>query len=85
MKNELLKSSKCARQRYEIHLEEQKKSTKEKKKNEELVEKNNYLQTITAQCSTLEDSVKELDASFVNMMKKNRRKEHCTLSLKGMH
>ena len=41
MKNELLKSSKCARQRYEIHLEEQKKSTKEKKKNEKLVEKNN--------------------------------------------
>ena len=31
IKNEFLKSVKCARQRYEIHLEEQKKSTKEKK------------------------------------------------------
>ena len=48
IKNELLKSIRCARQRCEIHLEEQKKSTKEKKKNEELVEVNNELQTIYA-------------------------------------
>ena len=74
IKNELLKSVKCARQRYEIHLEEQKKSTKEKKKNEELVEVNNELQTITAQCSTLEDTIKKLDAPFVEMMKKRKKR-----------
>ena len=34
IKNEFLKSVRCARKRYEIHLEGQRKSTKEKKKNE---------------------------------------------------
>ena len=56
IKNELLKSVKCARQRYKIRLEEQKKSSKEKKKNEELVEVNNELQIITVQCFMLEDN-----------------------------
>ena len=45
-----------------------------KRKNEELVEVNNELQTITAQCSTLEDTVKKLDASFVDMMKEAEEK-----------
>ena len=41
---------------YVIHLEEQKKSTKEKKKNEQLAEVNNELETITAQFSMLDKS-----------------------------
>ena len=49
----------------EIYLEEQKKSTKEKRNNGDLVEVNNELQTITAQCFTLEDLIKKLAASFV--------------------
>ena len=46
VKNELLKSLKCARQRYDIHLEVQKTSTKEKEKSKELVEVNNELESI---------------------------------------
>ena len=41
IKNELLKSVKCAGQRYEVHLEEQKKSAKEKQKGEELAKVDN--------------------------------------------
>ena len=41
-------------------MEEQKKSIKEKK-NEKLVKVNNKLQTITVQCSLLEDTVKKID------------------------
>ena len=62
IKNGLLKSVKCAKQRYEIHLEKQKKFTKENKKNKELVEANSELQTIMVQCSLLEDTIKKLDA-----------------------
>ena len=45
VKSELLKSVKCARQRYDIHLEEQKTSTKEKEKSKELVGVNNELES----------------------------------------
>ena len=83
IKNELLKSVKCARQRYEIHLEDQKKSTKEKKKNEELVEVSNELQTITAQCSTLEDTIKKLDVPFVEMMNKAKEKNMMHFVIEG--
>ena len=62
IRNGLLKSVKCAKQTYEIHLEEQKKFTKENKKNKELVEANSELQTITVQCSLLEGTIKKLDA-----------------------
>ena len=57
----------------EIYLEEQKKSTKEKRNNGDLVEVNNELQTITAQCFTLEDLIKKLAVSFVDMMKKQKK------------
>ena len=83
IKNELLKSAKCARPRYEIHLEEQRKSTKEKKKNEELVEVSNELETITEQCSTLEDTIKKLDASFIEMMKKAEEKNMMHFVIEG--
>ena len=74
VKNKLLKSVKCAKQRYDIHLDEQKSSTKEKEKGKELVEVNNELESITTQCSTLEDTIKKLDSSFVDMMKKAEQK-----------
>ena len=85
IKNDLLKSIKWARQRYGIHQEEQKKFSKEKMKNEQLVEVSNELQTITAQCSMLENTVKKLDALFVDMMEKAEERTWCTLTLKGMH
>ena len=83
VKNELLKSVKCVRQRYDIHLEEQKPSTKEKEKSKELVEGNNELESITTQCSTLEDTIKKLDSSFVDMMKKAEQKNMMHFVIEG--
>ena len=71
--NELLKSIKCAKQRYEIHLKKQKKSWAE-----ELVEVNNELQTMTVQCSTLEDN-KEIRCIICWYGERSRRKEHDAL------
>ena len=51
---------------------------KKRKKNEELVEVNNELQTITGQSSMMENTIKKLEASFVDMMGKTR-KEHDAL------
>ena len=36
----------------------------QRKKNEELVEVNNAFRTITAKCSSLEDTIKKLDAAL---------------------
>ena len=81
--NELLKSVKCARQRYEVHLEEQKKSAKGKQKGEELVKVDIELETITTQCSALEDTIKKLDTSFVVMMKKAEEKNMMHFVIEG--
>ena len=70
IKNELLKSVKCARLRYETHLEEQRKLNKENKENEELTQVNNELQAIVRQCSVLSETISKLDASFVDMIAK---------------
>ena len=67
----------------EIYLEEQKKSTKKKRNNGDLVEVNNELQTITAQCFTLEDLTKKLAASFVDMMKKAEEKNMMHFVIEG--
>ena len=83
IKNELLKSVKYARQRYEVHLEEQKKSAKEKQKGEELAKVDNELETITTQCFTLEDTLKKLDTSFVDMMKKAEEKNMMHFVIEG--
>ena len=56
---------------------------KKKKENEELVEVNNELQTITARCSTLEDTIKRLDAPFVEMMKKAEEKNMMHFVIEG--
>ena len=76
VKNELLKSVKCAEQRYDIHLEEQKTSTKGKEKSKELAEVNNELKSITMQCSTLNDERHNKEIRFIicDMMKKAERK-----------
>ena len=60
--SELLKSVKSARHRYEIHLEEQKKSAQKEQKNVELVEVENELQTMTSQCSNLEETIATLNS-----------------------
>ena len=83
VRNELLKSVKYARQRYDIHLEEQKTSTKEREKSKELVEVNNELESITTQCSTLEDTIKKLDSSFVDVTKKAEQKNMMHFAIEG--
>ena len=83
VKNELLKLVRCARQRYDIYLEEQKTSSKEKEKSKELVEVNSELESITTQCSTLEDTLKKLDSSFVDMMKKVEQKNMLHFAIEG--
>ena len=47
---------------------------KKRKKNEELVEVNHELQSITGQGSMMENTIKKLDASFVDMMEKTEEK-----------
>ena len=55
----------------------------QRKKNEELVEVNNALQTITAKFSPLEDRIKKLDASFVDMMNKEEEKNMIHFVIEG--
>ena len=50
---DLLKSVKASRQRYQIHLEDQKKESKKKEKSDELIQVENELKTINSKCTTL--------------------------------
>ena len=72
--SELLKSVKSARHRYEIHLEEQKKSAQKEKKNVELVEVENELQTMTSQCSNLEETIATLNSKVFEKMEMAEKK-----------
>ena len=49
---DLLKSVKASRQRYQIHLEDQKKGSKKKEKSDELIQVENELTTINSKCTT---------------------------------
>lgn len=80
---ELHKSVKCARQRCEIGLEEQKKAAKEEQKGEELVQTIKELEAITTQCSSLEETIKELDVAFIDMMKKAEEKNMMHFVIEG--
>ena len=83
IRNELLKSVKFARQRYDDHLEEQRKLAKEQKSSEELHQIQNELEAITSLCSALEETVKKLDLSFVEMMKKAEEKNMMHFVVEG--
>ena len=58
---------------------------KKRKKNEEPVEVNNELQTITGQSSMMENTIKKLEASFVDMMGKTEEKNMMHSIIERMH
>ena len=59
---DLLKLVKAARQRFQIHPEDQRKESKKKEKSDELIQVENELKTINSECTTLEKIISTFNA-----------------------
>ena len=68
---DLLKSVKASRQRYQIHLEDQRKESKKKEKCNELIQVENELKTINSECTTLEKVISTFKAEIYEKSKDN--------------
>ena len=66
---DLLKSVKASRQRYQIHLEDQRKESKKKEKSGELVQVESELKTISSECTTLERVISTFNAQIFEELK----------------
>ena len=66
---DLLKSVKASRQRYQIHLEDQRKESKKKEKCNELIQVENELKTINSECTTLEKVISTFNAEIFEKLK----------------
>ena len=66
---DLLKSVKASRQRYQIHLEDQRKESKKKEKSDELIQVENELKTINSECTTLEKVISTFNAQIFEKLK----------------
>lgn len=61
---ELLKSVKCSRQRYETHLEDQRKESKQKEKNTQLTQVENEIKSINSECATIEKTISTFNSEI---------------------
>ena len=64
-----MKSVKASRQRYQIHLEDQRKESKKKEKSDELIQVENELKTINSECTTLEKVISTFNAQIFEKLK----------------
>ena len=66
---DLVKSVKASRQRYQIHLEDQRKESKKKEKSDELIQVENELKTINSECTTFEKVIATFNAQIFEKLK----------------
>ena len=64
-----MKSVKASRQRYQIHLEDQRKESKKKEKSDESIQVENELKTINPECTTLEKVISTFNAQILEKLK----------------
>ena len=66
---ETLKSVKTSRQRYQIHLEDQRKGSRKTEKSDELIQVENELKTINSECTTFEKVIATFNAQIFEKFK----------------
>ena len=66
---ELLRSVKASRTRYQVHLEDQKKESRGKEKASKLIQVENELQTINAECSTIEKTISTFNSDIFEKLR----------------
>ena len=66
---DLLKSVKASRQRYQIHVEDQRKGSRKKEKSDELIQVENELKTINSECTTFEKVIATFNAQIFEKLK----------------
>jgi len=78
----LIKSVKCARQRYHIDLEEQKKKTTSNARDKQLQILSAEMKELTQKKQLLEDSCKQLDNEFIQVIKEAEENNDMKLVIK---
>ena len=66
---DLLKSVKASRQRYQIHVEDQRKGSRKKEKSDELIQVENELKAINSECTTFEKVIATFNAQIFEKLK----------------
>ena len=79
----LIKSFSSAWRRYNLHLEEEKEKEKNEKQNEELVQVENEMKSLTNECNHLEEAVKSLTEEFEKNMLKAEEKNNMMFVISG--
>ena len=70
-----MRSVSAVRDKYRLHLEEQKKDKVQKEIDSKKQEMINELQSIKENCLGMQDLIREFDIKFVNLAKKSQRKQ----------
>ena len=79
----LINSVRCARQKYQVYLDDQKKEVEVEKRSKELIAVDDELMSLNTQCSNLKDTISTLNVKFVEYMDKAEKLNNMMLVTEG--